>query len=139
LIQRGGARCTYTLSNFLDASPQNLSLNFRVKERLGISYSNQKTVTTEAPTLLKDYLSERLMADGYGEVLLNLNVEFEKANDSSLDLVIIADFKGESADIYNRLRRAIQRYCVDAATKFNWEIPFPQVTFHNPATVEAAS
>ena len=139
LIQRGGARCTYTLGNFLDASPQNLSLNFRVKERLGISYSNQKTVTTEAPTLLKDYLGERLREDGYGDVLLNLNVEFEKANDSSLDLVIIADFKGESADIYNRLRRAIQRYCVDAATKFDWEIPFPQVTFHNPATAESAS
>jgi small-conductance mechanosensitive channel len=139
LIQRGGARCTYTLSNFLDASPQNLSLNFRIKERLGISYSNQKTVTTEAPSQLKDYLGERLRDDGYGEVLLNLNVEFEKANDSSLDLVIIADFKGESADIYNRLRRAIQRYCVDAATKFDWEIPFPQVTFHNPATLEAVS
>ena len=133
LIQRGGARCTYTLENFLGASPQNLSRNFRIKERLGISYSNQRLVTTEAPIKLKDYLNERLRGDEYHEVLLNLNVEFEKANDSSLDLVVIADFKGETADLYNRLRRAIQRYCVDAATEFDWEIPFPQVTFHNSA------
>ena len=122
LIQRGGARNTYTLRNFLDNSPENLSLNFRVKERIGISYNHQQTVTTEAPNRLKDYLTERLMEDSYTEILLSLNVEFEKANDSSLDLIVIADFKGESADIYNRLRRALQRYCVDASTKFDWEI-----------------
>ena len=133
LIQRGGARCTYTLSNFLSASPQNLSLNFRIKERMSISYSNQKMVTDEAPKKLKDYLNSRLHKDEYQDILLNLNVEFEKANDSSLDLVVIADFKGDAADIYNRLRRLIQRYCVDASTEFDWEIPFPQVTFHNPA------
>lgn len=133
LIQRGGARCTYTLDNFLSASPQNLSLNFRIKERLGISYNNQSIATTEALGKLQEYLAKRLQGDGYQDILLNLNVEFEKANDSSLDLLVIADFKGESADIYNRLRRAIQRYCVDASTEFDWEIPFPQVTFHNPA------
>ena len=133
LIQRGGARLTYTLENFLGESPQNLSLNYRIKERLGISYNNQKMVTKEAPALLKDFIAEKLNDDGYGDILLNLNVEFEKANDSSLDLVVIADFKGESADIYNRLRRAVQRYCVDAATQYDWEIPFPQVTFHNSA------
>ena len=133
LIQRGGARCTYTLSDFLSASPQNLSLNFRLKELLGISYSYQKLATTEAPAMLKAYLEKRLLADNYDKILLNLNVEFEKANDSSLDLVVIADFKGEAADLYNRLRRALQRYCVDASTEFNWEIPFPQVTYHRPA------
>jgi len=135
LIVRGGGRSTYTLENFLSASPHNLSLNFRIKEILGISYNNQKSATQEAPSKLKAYLQERLLEDDYGKILLNLNVEFEKANDSSLDLVVIADFKGESADIYNRLRRAIQRYCVDAATEFDWEIPFPQMTFHGPSLV----
>lgn len=132
LIQRGGARCTYTLGDFLAASPQNLSLNFRLKEVLGISYSYQKIATTEALVMLKAKIEERLAGDGYDKVLLNLNVEFEKANDSSLDIVVIADFKGEAADIYNRLRRALQRYCVDAATEYGWEIPFPQVTLHKP-------
>jgi hypothetical protein len=60
--------------------------------------------------------------------LLNLRVEFAQANSSSLDIVVIADFKGELGDLYNRLRRAIQRWCVDACTENGWEIPFPQIT-----------
>ena len=67
---------------------------------------------------------------GYNEALLNLRVEFENASDSSLDVVVIADFSGQFADIYNRLRRAIQRWCVDAAVANKWEIPFPQITVH---------
>lgn len=43
---------------------------------------------------------------------------------------MIADFKAELADLFNRLRRAIQRYCVDACSEFGWEIPFPQMTLH---------
>jgi hypothetical protein len=44
--------------------------------------------------------------------------------------VVIADFKGELGDLYNRLRRAIQRCCVDACSEYGWEIPFPQLTLH---------
>ncbi len=62
--------------------------------------------------------------------LLNLRVEFQSAGASSLDIVVIADFKGSQAPIYNRLRRAIQRWCVDACTENNWDIPFPQLTVH---------
>jgi len=60
--------------------------------------------------------------------LLNLRVEFALANSSSLDITVIADFSGELADLYNRLRRAIQRWCVDACSENGWEIPFPQMT-----------
>ena len=63
--------------------------------------------------------------------MLQLNVEFQSANTSSLDLVVLADFKGAQAPLYNRLRRAIQRWCVDACTENNWEIPFTQLTLHN--------
>ena len=56
--------------------------------------------------------------------------KFESAADSSLNLVVIADFKGEAADISNRLRRSIQRWCVEAATENDWEIPFPQMQLH---------
>jgi hypothetical protein len=55
-------------------------------------------------------------------------VEFAVANSSSLDLVVIADFDGALGDLYNRLRRAIQRWCVDACTENGWEIPFPQMS-----------
>lgn len=57
-------------------------------------------------------------------------LEFAEAGASSLDLVVIADFKGSQAPIYNRLKRSIQRWCVDAASQYNWDIPFPQLTVH---------
>ncbi len=41
---------------------------------------------------------------------------------------------GELADLYNRLRRAIQRWCVDACSECGWEIPFPQMTLHGALT-----
>ena len=61
---------------------------------------------------------------------MNLRVEFANASASSLDIVIIADFKGSQAPIYNRLRRSIQRWCVDACTENDWEIPFAQMVIH---------
>ena len=87
-------------------------------------------VVTVIPGLLRDFVERRIQESGYGEQLLNLRVEFQQANTSSLDLVVIADFDGALADLYNRLRRSIQGWCVEACTAHNWEIPFTQVTLH---------
>ena len=130
LIQRGGAHSTYRMSDFLSLSPKNLSKNFRLKETLGLSYKHQKESTSSIVATLQKAITRRLHDEGYKDSLLNLRVEFAEANDSSLDLVVIADFKGSVADIYSRLRRAIQRWCVDACTENNWEIPYPQLTVH---------
>jgi hypothetical protein len=92
--------------------------------------SGSRASTNRIPQLLQDYLQQRIEQEGFGDQLLNLRVEFAQANNSSLDLAVIADFKGELGDLYNRLRRAIQRWCVDACTERGWEIPFPQMTLH---------
>jgi len=63
-------------------------------------------------------------------------VFFTKAEDGSVAMVEIADFDGELADLYNRLRRAIQRWCVEACNEYHWEIPFTQVTLHQPRTAD---
>jgi hypothetical protein len=128
LVQRGGAILTYQTSDFLANSPQNLSPSFRLKETLGISYALQKESTSTIPDILHQYILKRIEQEGYAEQLVNLRVEFALANSSSLDLVVMADFKGELGDLYNRLRRAIQRWCVDACSENGWEIPFPQMT-----------
>ena len=88
------------------------------------------------PVALEQFIQERIDEEGYGNKLVNLRVEFEKANISSLDLVVIADFSGDVGDLYNRLRRAIQRWSVDACTKHGWEIPFPQMTLHGHLGLE---
>ena len=128
LILRGGTQVTYQTADFLAASPRNLSTNFRLKETIGISYGLQRESTGKIPQKLQNYIRQRIEEEGYGDKLLNLRVEFALANSSSLDITVIADFSGELGDLYNRLRRAIQRWCVDACTEFGWEIPFPQMT-----------
>ena len=130
LIERGGAHRTYQTADFLALSPLNLSTNFRIKETIGITYSLQQESVTTIPDTLKAHIERRADDEGYGGQLINLRVEFERANTSSLDLVVIADFDGALADLYNRLRRAIQRWCVEACTEYHWEIPFTQLTLH---------
>jgi hypothetical protein len=130
LIERGGTRVTYTTSDFLAQSPHNLATNFRIKETLGLSYSLQKESTAAIPETLHQFITQRAADEGYADQLLNLRVEFSEANTSSLDIVMIADFKGHLGDLYNRLRRALQRWSVEACTENGWEIPFPQMTLH---------
>ncbi len=134
LIQRGGAVYTYKMSDFLSLSPKNLSKSFRIKETIGISYAHQKESTSSIVETLEQTIKKRAIDEGYEDIVQSIRVEFQHANDSSLDLVVIADFKGSSADIYNRLRRSIQRWCVDACTTNKWDIPFPQLTLHSEET-----
>jgi hypothetical protein len=79
---------------------------------------------------MKEYLELKLAEEGYDSCCLNFQVEFLQANSSSLDLIVLADFEGRVADIYKRIERSIQRWCVDCCTKNDWEIPFPQLTVH---------
>jgi len=130
LVQRGGARKVYQTSDFLAQSPLNLSMNFRLKIPFGISYNLQKESTGSVLEILETYINTQIDKEGYKESLLNLRVEFAQAGSSSLDLLVLADFKGDMAPLYRRLDRAIQRWCVDACTLNNWEIPFPQLTIH---------
>ena len=130
LVQRGGSRKTYQTSDFLGQTPLNISVNFRLKIPFGISYNLQKDSTGKVLEILKAHIKEQIEKEGYKKNLLNLGVEFQQAGASSLDIVVLADFKGELAPLYKRLSRAIQRWCVDACTLNNWEIPFPQLTIH---------
>ncbi|MCA1788123.1 MAG: hypothetical protein LC657_19285, partial [Desulfobacteraceae bacterium] len=133
LVLRGGAKKTYQTADFLAMTPLNLSVNFRLKVPFGIDYGHQKDATATIPELLSAFIQKNIEQEGYAEDLLNLRVEFAEAGASSLDLVVIADFKGSQAPLYNRLKRSIQRWCVDAASQYNWNIPFPQITVHQEA------
>lgn len=137
MIERGGAHRTYLTANFLALSPNNLSRNFRLKETIGISYKLQRESVAGIPDTLKGHIERRIADEGYADKLQNLRVEFEKANTSSLDIVVIADFDGELADLYGRLRRAMQRWCVEACNEHGWEIPFTQLTLHQAEFTDA--
>ena len=132
LVLRGGARVNYQMADFLSLAPKNISQSFRIKEVFGISYDLQKESTGEVLEIMDRYIREQIIKEGYGDDLMNLRVEFAYANASSLDIVVITDFKGSQAPVYNRIRRAIQRWCVDACTANGWEIPFTQMVIHRP-------
>ena len=135
LVLRGGAKKVYQTPDFLGMTPMNLSVNFRLKIGFGISYNLQAQATKEVLDILEAHIRNQLEAEAYAESLLNLRVEFAAAGSSSLDLVVIADFDGKMAPLYNRISRAIQRWCTDACSRNNWEIPFPQLTVHKPAAL----
>lgn len=130
LVDQGGSRNHYTLQNFLDASPRNISTNFRHAEVIGIAYGLQKESTSSIPQKLEKHILESIEREGFAKHLLNLQVEFERANASSLDIVVMADFSGDVAKNYRKLQRALQRWCVDACQINGWEIPFNQLTVH---------
>lgn len=130
LVQRGGARKFYQTMDFLGLSPLNLSTGFRLKVTFGVGYDHQRDAVDLIPEAIEHHVRNQLEAENYLNNLVNLRVEFEQAGASSLDLVVIADFDGGVADLYNRLKRAIQRWCVSACTENEWEIPFPQLTVH---------
>ena len=132
LVQRGGSHKVYQTGDFLGQAPLNISFNFRLKVLFGIGYQHQKQATGNILKVTRDYLEQALEKEGYSANLVNLNVEFCQAGASSLDFVVIADFDGEAAPLYNRLNRAIQRWCVDVCTQNDWSIPFPQITVHRP-------
>lgn len=130
LVQRGGAKKTYQTMDFIAQSPLNISKNFRLNVSFGVSYDIQKDATGKVLEIMQEYINQAIQKEGHEKGLLNLRVEFAAAGSSSLDIMVIADFKGEMAPLYQRLSRAIQRWCVDVCTINNWEIPFPQLTIH---------
>ena len=93
-------------------------------------YNLQKESVTTIPEQLRAFIEQRTSESEYAGKLLNLRVEFERANTASLDIVVIADFDGSVADLYNRLRRTLQSWCVAACNEYGWEIPFTQITLH---------
>lgn len=132
LTDIGGGHKTYVLSDFLSLSPLNLSTGFRISSTIGISYRHQKESTHGVVTMLEAYIAKQIEQEGYQEGLNKLFVQFSHAGNSSLDIAVIANFNGDMAPLYFRLRRAIERWCVDACTEYDWEIPFPQLTVHKP-------
>lgn len=137
LVELGGRRTIYQTSAFLGLAPANLSRNYSIRVPFGLSYALQAEITTTVPNTLKTFLQKKLDENGYGDDCLSLSVDFLQAGASSLDLVVLADFKGEQAAACKRLERAFSKWCVECCNANNWEIPFPQMTVHLPATPNA--
>ncbi len=134
LVLRGGSRKTYQTQDYLGLSPHNISADFRIKVVFGFDYKHQSAITEEIPAQLTGALKQGFVEKGYGDVVLQLKTEVQSAGHSSLNLVVIADFAGQTAAYYNRFKRIIQTLTIQACSANNWGIPFPQLTLHRADT-----
>lgn len=130
IIEQGGARKTFPTADFLGLAPRNLSHNFRIKSVFGIDYKHQDISTSKVPEIFEAALTKALRSNVAKENLISVSVPFASANASSLDYEVLADFKGEAAPQYQKLRRYLQELCVDVCNEHGWEIPFQQITIH---------
>jgi hypothetical protein len=128
----GGATKSYKAQEYLSQSPTNLSQGFRIRATFGLDYQHQAIITKEIPSVIEKALLDGLTDQGYGDGIDRIRVEFLIAGASSLDLAVLAEFKGTEGSRYMVLDRAIQRICVETCSAHDWVIPFQQVTVHMP-------
>lgn len=129
-VVRAGMTTTYPTATFLGMATANMSQKFTVSTTLGLSYDLQTDITDRIPKILRTYLLNRLDGEGYSSKCLSVTCEFSLANSSTLDIAVILEFQGDMASQYYRLRRALQRWCVDCCTENRWQIPFNQIVVH---------
>lgn len=139
LIVGGGSHKTYLTTEFLKQTPLNLSRSFSVRITYGIDYRHQAIAITEVPSKLKEAVNAGLINEGYRNDLLNLNVEFKEAADSSLDYLVSAEFSGRIAGDYYKLSRIMQKVALETCNKYGWEIPFTTYTVHTVPSNDLAS
>ena len=132
-VVRAGMATIYPTADFLGMAAANMSQKFTVSTTLGLSYDLQADVTGHIPTILRSYLHKRLDEEGYSSKCLSRTCEFGLANNSTLDISVILEFEGDMASLFYRLRRALQRWCVDCCTENQWEIPYNQIVVHTAA------
>ncbi len=130
VVQLGGARRNFRSQDFFSAPPTVLSAGFRLWATFGVDYRHQALATAEIPQEFDRRIRAALEAEGHLKHLTRLAVEFKEAGASSLDIVALVDMAGAAAPDYQRLRRLVQRTCVDTCTEHGWVIPFTQVTMH---------
>jgi hypothetical protein len=127
LVLKGGARRSFVTSDLLTENITNLSHGFRIHISFGLDYALQNEITSTILEHLHSHLRKHLESR-FEQQLWKLQVEFQAAGESSLDLSIILDCDGSLATHYEVLRRKLQALCVDCASAHGWDIPFPQMT-----------
>ncbi len=136
-LQVLGSLKTYSAPDFLDLAPRNLSDGFTIVVEFGLDYRHQDAITTAIREQMAQDVATGLAASEVAEHLTQFSVEFAKAGDSSLNLALIAVFKGAAADRYSRIQRLIQRLAVEACNRHGWVIPFKQLTVHMAPEADA--
>jgi len=134
IIEADGACTVYQTAAFLALNPRNISSTLRVISTFGIDYKHRALCTTQIPEIMLESLKSELPKIVNSECILDVNVLFKAAGLSSLDYEIRVDLTGEAALYFKMVEYQVQRILVDTCNKYDWEIPFTQVTIHQAGT-----
>lgn len=126
----GGAYKNYPTASFLSLHPRVLSRGFRLAEIFGLDYRHQKQLLVEMVPKLREFIQEKLRDLGFGEDLVQVSVEVHSAASSSLELIVFCDCLGELAEHYEKLKRSVRQFFIEACNAFSWTIPFAQMMLH---------
>lgn len=133
IVQKiGGERVYYNTSDFYSMAITNLSQGFAVEFSFGIDYSHQNAILDEAIPHFKKHIDERLKLDypQIKESIQRSSLDFLQAGASSLDIRVFYKMSGELAPLKLQLTRSMQTYMLEACNKFDYIIPFNQLTVH---------
>ena len=132
LQSRAGMRSSYPSQSFFSTAFFNLTKgeSFGVGSTFGIDYNHLDISLTRVPEAFKQATTEGLRSAGLAEHVDDILVDFQTANNSSLDYIIYVTLKSRVASSYFKVGRVIQQSCVKACNENNWGIPFPQLTVH---------
>ncbi len=128
----GGAQVTYQTSDYLAATPENLSNGYRVEIEFGIGYDHIADATDRVIEKMNAGIRTHFATLLAAEELRNVDVEFLRAGASSLDYEVEIDVSGGAAHRFEELERELARCMVRIAHAEQWEIPFQQIVVHMP-------
>ena len=127
---KGGAVKHFPTADFLASTPVNLSQGFRYLIHFGLDYAEQNRIANELPRLFEDGLEKILRPRFEGDPpdFNFLEVRFDAAQSSSLNLAIIVHAEGHAAPYYEEYQREIQTALVTLCNENQLTIPFNQLT-----------
>ena len=131
---KGGALKYYATAHFLAQNPVNISNGFRYCIQFGLDYAVQSRICDDIPRLFEEGIKKHLKHhfEGNPPDFSYLEVSFDSAGESSLNLMVIVHVDGRCADWYEENHREIQATLVRLCNENGWVIPFNQLTVHMP-------
>jgi hypothetical protein len=118
------------VENYLAQTPLNISQGFRFSIEFGLDYGVQEKVCEEIPQLFDKGLRKKLQSHFAGDApdFTYLEVKFDNAGNSSLNLMILVHVDGRCAEFYEELQREIQSALVSLCNENQLTIPFNRLT-----------
>lgn len=118
----------YSVAQYLNLSPTNLSYGFTVDFTWGLDYLDQtiflSSVTPNINAKMKKLLKE------YAYPPIDFSVDFHSAGASALNLNIIGRFSGEFAGKRIQILKDLQSMLLQICTEDRLNIPFNQMVVH---------